>query len=189
MRARARRLRDGLLEPVAARITSVRQGESRSLLHERHGAEAQLAEDRRRRRRPGAEPRTDDRRGRRRNDGAGRDAVVARLRPRRRDGCTARRSPREIWMPRRSRRCRQGGSRRRSTTCRAERARRSGPRVSTLENLPAQRLAQLQAVYDGAPVGLAFHRRQSALRQHQSAAGRHERAIRSRRTWAGPSAR
>jgi PAS domain S-box-containing protein len=26
----------------------------------------------------------------------------------------------------------------------------------TLENLPAQRLAQLQAVYDGAPVGLAF---------------------------------
>lgn len=28
--------------------------------------------------------------------------------------------------------------------------------VSSLESLPAQRLAQLQAVYDGAPVGLAF---------------------------------
>ena len=41
---------------------------------------AQLAEDRRRRRRPGAEPRADDRRGRRGNEGAGRDVVVARLR-------------------------------------------------------------------------------------------------------------
>jgi PAS domain S-box-containing protein len=36
----------------------------------------------------------------------------------------------------------------------ADRAERAAHR--TLENLPAQRLAQLQAVYDGAPVGLAF---------------------------------
>ncbi len=28
--------------------------------------------------------------------------------------------------------------------------------VSSLEALPAQRLAQLQAIYDGAPVGLCF---------------------------------
>jgi PAS domain S-box-containing protein len=35
-----------------------------------------------------------------------------------------------------------------------DRAERAAHR--TLENLPAQRLAQLQAVYDGAPVGLAF---------------------------------
>ncbi len=45
----------------------------------------------------------------------------------------------------------------------------------TLENLPAQRLAQLQAVYDGAPVGLAFIDVNHALREHQSAARRHER--------------
>jgi PAS domain S-box-containing protein len=36
----------------------------------------------------------------------------------------------------------------------ADRANQAAHR--TLENLPAQRLAQLQAVYDGAPVGLAF---------------------------------
>ena len=40
MRARARRFRHGLFEPVAARVASVRQAESRSLLHQRRWRES-----------------------------------------------------------------------------------------------------------------------------------------------------